>query len=79
MSVLEEHFAAVAARMVDAEVMWMAQRLPSTDEQSVFHKAVKAEAERRFPTMTSIIMDPVKPSQIADGGLHKHWPPGRSR
>lgn len=71
MSVLEEHCAAIAARMVDVELMWMAQRLPCEEEQSAFHKAVRAEAERRFPKVKSIILDPVRPSQTAGGDLHK--------
>jgi len=44
---MEEHLAAMAARMIDAEIASIIRRLPAHKEQAPFHKAVLQEAERR--------------------------------
>ena len=49
MPLMEEHCAALAERMIDDELIWLARRLPSDEEQTPFHRAVRKEAEKRFP------------------------------
>jgi hypothetical protein len=44
---MEDHLAAMAARMIDAELASIIRRLPAHKEQAPFHHAVLKEAERR--------------------------------
>jgi hypothetical protein len=44
---MEDHLAAMAARMIDAELASIIRRLPAHKEQAPFHLAVLKEAERR--------------------------------
>lgn len=44
---MEQHLAAMAARMIDAEIASIIRRLPVHKEQAPFHKAVLEEARRR--------------------------------
>lgn len=44
---LNEHRAALAATLIDEEVLWMLRRVPPRESQNPFHRALLREAERR--------------------------------
>jgi hypothetical protein len=47
MTDMDEHLAAMAARMIDAEIASIIRRLPVHKVHTPFHQAVLKEAERR--------------------------------